>query len=85
MIIAVIFVGTVCVIASLTAMKKSRHFIKHLLLTALQGGAALMCVNAVGVMTGVTLPLNGLTIGSAVVFGTPGIIMNLLLKIILAT
>lgn len=80
----VAFAGAVCALISLWTMKKSKHFIKSFFLTALQGGAALMAVNASGIITGVTLSLNALTIGSGVIFGTPGVVMNLLIKIILA-
>ncbi|MBQ8227919.1 MAG: pro-sigmaK processing inhibitor BofA family protein [Clostridia bacterium] len=79
------FSGVVCAFISLLAMKKSKHFVKSLFLTAIQGLTALMAVNASGILTGVNLSLNALTIGSGVVFGTPGIVMNLLIKIILAT
>ena len=78
------FAGAVCALISLSAMKKSRHFVKSLFLTVVQGLAALMAVNASGILTGVSLSLNALTIGSGVVFGTPGVVMNLLIKIILA-
>lgn len=78
------FAGAVCAMISLSAMKKSKHFIKSFFLTAMQGITALLAVNASGIITGVTLSLNVLTIGCGVVFGTPGVIMNLLAQIILA-
>ena len=43
----------------------------------------MLAVNAAGTMTGVTLPLNAITLGSSAVFGTPGVIMNLIAQIIL--
>ena len=81
----IVFAGIICALISLYAMKKSRHFIKYLFLTVLQGWSALLAVNASGLLTGVTLPLNALTLGVSAIFGTPGVIMNLLIKIILAT
>lgn len=85
MIYLIVCAGVICGLISFSAMKKTKHFIKALFLTVVQGLAALFAVNASGMITGVTLPLNALTIGSSAVFGTPGVIMNLLLKIILAT
>lgn len=73
----------VCALTVLIYMKKSGRFIKSLLVSAVQGFAALLAVNAAGTMTGVTLPLNALTLGSSAVFGTPGVIMNLIAQIIL--
>ena len=73
----------VCALTVLIYMKKSGRFIKSLLVSAVQGFAALLAVNAAGTMTGVTLPLNAMTLGSSAVFGTPGVIMNLIAQIIL--
>lgn len=52
-------------------------------LTAIQGVAALFAVNVAGGLTGVTLSVNALTIGSGVLFGTPGIIMNLIAEVVM--
>ena len=73
----------VCALTVLIYMKKSGRFIKSLLVSAVQGFAALLAVNAAGTMTGVTLPLNAITLGSSTVFGTPGVIMNLIAQIVL--
>ena len=72
-----------CALTVLIYMKKSGRFIKSLLVSAVQGFAALLAVNAAGTMTGVTLPLNAITLGSSAVFGTPGVIMNLIAQIVL--
>lgn len=80
----IVFAGIICILISLVTMKKSGHFVKSFLFTAIQGIAALLAVNAGGTITGVALPLNALTLGSGIVFGTPGIIMNLIAEIILA-
>ena len=84
MIYIIAFFGVICGAVSLVSMKKSGHFIKSVFLTAVQGFTALLAVNASGLMTGVTLSLNWLTLGSSAVFGTAGVIANLLIKIILA-
>lgn len=84
MIYLIAFFGVICAVISLVSMKKSGHFIKYLFLTTVQGLAALLAVNASGLMTGVTLSLNALTLGTSAVFGTAGVVMNLLVKIILA-
>ena len=73
----------VCALTVLIYMKKSGRFIKSLFVSAVQGFAALLAVNAAGTMTGVTLPLNAITLGSSAVFGTPGVIMNLIAQIVL--
>ena len=73
----------VCALTVLIYMKKSGRFIKSLIVSAVQGFAALLAVNAAGMMTGVTRPLNAITLGSSAVFGTPGVIMNLIAQIIL--
>jgi hypothetical protein len=84
MIYIVLFSGVICGIISLVSMKKSGHFIKSVFLSVVQGLAALLAVNASGLMTGVTLSINALTVSTSAVFGTAGVIMNLLFKIILA-
>ncbi len=76
--------GIAGAVISLISMKKSKHFIKMLFLTVVQGVTALLAVNASGMITGVSLSVNALTVGSGVLFGTPGVIMNLLTQIILA-
>ena len=84
MIYLIAFFGVICGIISFVSMKKSGHFVKSVFLTVVQGLAALLAVNASGMMTGVTLSLNALTVGTSAVFGTAGVVMNLLVKIILA-
>ena len=81
--IVIIVALAFCALTVLIYMKKSGRFIKSLFVSAVQGFAALLAVNAAGTMTGVTLPLNVLTLGSSAVFGTPGVIMNLIAQIIL--
>ncbi len=85
MIHLVAFAGIICGVITLLSMKKNGHFFKSLFVTVVQGIAALLAVNASGLITGVTLSVNAFTLGTSAVFGTPGVIMNLLIKIILAT
>lgn len=81
--IVIIVALAFCALTVLIYMKKSGKFIKSLFLSSIQGFAALLAVNAAGTMTGVLLPLNALTLSSSAVFGTPGVIMNLIAQIIL--
>lgn len=67
------------------AMIRSRRGGRSLLLTALQGIAALFAVNLVGMVSGVTVALNWYTLATGVVLGTPGIIGILLLDFLFAT
>ncbi len=80
----VIGVAAVSALVVFVAMKKSGHFLKAFILTGIQGCCALLAVNALGVLMGVSLPINVLTVGTGVIFGTPGVIMSLLTQIILA-
>lgn len=59
------------------------HGLRSLLLSALQGIAALFAVNLVGLVSGVTVALNGWSLGTAALLGIPGVIGTLLMKLIL--
>ncbi|MCR4614792.1 MAG: pro-sigmaK processing inhibitor BofA family protein [Clostridiales bacterium] len=76
----------VLLIASFSAivisMIRSKHFFKALILTALQGVAAICAVNVLGLFTGVSLSLNQYTIGASLICGTPGVIGLLLIDTI---
>ena len=81
-----IFLQTIAAVAALTvfvSMKKSGHFLKSFFVSTAQGIASLFAVNALCGLTGVSLSVNALTLGSAAVFGTPGVIMNLIAQIIM--
>ncbi|MCR5485221.1 MAG: pro-sigmaK processing inhibitor BofA family protein [Clostridiales bacterium] len=67
----------------LTAMVRSRSFFKTLFLSVIQGTAAIFAVNAAGLLTGVTMPVNWYTLGFGAVFGAPGVISMLISEIIL--
>ena len=75
--------AAICALAVIIAMKKSGHFFKSLIISAVQGTAALLAVNASGVMTGVTVPVNALSISSGVIFGIPGTIFHIIAKVII--
>lgn len=79
----IIFFAAIAVITVLVSMKKSGHFLKSFFTSFAQGIAALFAVNAVCGLTGVSLSVNALTIGSAAIFGTPGVIMNLIAQVIM--
>ena len=59
------------------------HGLRSWLLSAMQGIAALFAVNLVGLVSGVTIALNGWSLGTAALLGMPGVIGTLLLKFIL--
>ena len=68
--------------AIIIAMIRSGHFFKALILTALQGVAAICAVNALGLFTGVSVSLNQYTIGTSLICGAPGVIGLLLVDTI---
>ncbi|MDR2647793.1 MAG: pro-sigmaK processing inhibitor BofA family protein [Oscillospiraceae bacterium] len=69
--------GTLVIL--LSALRQ-RRLIRYVLLTVLSGVAALFAVNALGAFTGISLPVNGLSLGVSAVGGTPGVISLLLLN-----
>lgn len=75
--------AAVFVFIVLLSMKKSGHFFKSLTLSAVMGTASLLAVNASGVLTGVSVNVNALSIASGIVFGTPGIIFHLIASLII--
>ncbi|MBE6784252.1 MAG: hypothetical protein E7536_09630 [Ruminococcaceae bacterium] len=77
-----------CVIASLAiacliiivAAYKTKRFFSCVFLSALQGIIAIFAVNAAGLVTDISLPLNGYTIISSIIGGTPAVIGLLILE-----
>ena len=65
-------------LAIFVSMLRSRRLIRNLLLSALSGVAALYAVNALGLLTGIRLAVNGLTLGVSAVAGPPGVVALLL-------
>lgn len=64
-------------------MLKKGSFLKSLFISAFQGLASLLAVNALGLLTGVTLAVNQYTILAAVCLGIPASISMLVLNIIM--
>jgi len=65
-------------LAIFVSMLRSRRLLRNLLLSALSGVAALYAVNALGLLTGIRLAVNGLTLGISAVAGPPGVVALLL-------
>ncbi|MCL2105656.1 MAG: pro-sigmaK processing inhibitor BofA family protein [Oscillospiraceae bacterium] len=66
-------------IGILLSMLRSRRLLRHLLLTAVSGIAALYAVNALGMLTGIGLSVNALSLSVSAIGGAPGVISLLLL------
>lgn len=73
---------TVLLIPIITMFRKGAFF-KSIFLSAFQGLAALLAVNALGLLTGVTLAVNWYTILACVCLGIPASISMLVLNIIM--
>lgn len=65
------------------SMYKTHHFVKSIILSVLQGGAALFAVNFIGSFIDVHIPLNWFSIAVSGAGGLPGVIMLLVSEIIL--
>ena len=65
-------------LAIFVSMLRSRRLIRNLLLSAVSGVAALYAVNALGLLLGLRLAVNGLTLGVSAVAGPPGVVALLL-------
>jgi hypothetical protein len=65
-------------LAILASMLRARKLLRYLLLSAMSGVAALYAVNAVGLLFGLRLAVNWLTLGVSAVAGPPGVIALLL-------
>ncbi len=70
-----------CLIVIVTAVKTKRFF-SSVLLSALQGVAAMFAVNALGLVTGLHLSLNGYTLAASVIGGTPAVIGMIITEIL---
>ena len=73
---------SVAALAVLVACVRSRHALRSLFGSAVKGLVALFAVNAAGLLTGVTVAVNPVTLLSSSVFGIPGTIALLLLNTI---
>ncbi len=76
-------IAAVCIILliPIITMFRKGAFFKSIFLSAFQGLAALLAVNAVGLLTGVTLAVNWHTILACVCLGIPASISMLLLDV----
>ncbi|MDR2752853.1 MAG: pro-sigmaK processing inhibitor BofA family protein [Oscillospiraceae bacterium] len=70
-------------LAVLAALLRSRRLIRYLLLGVLSGVAALYAVNALGMMTGIHLAVNWLTLGVSATAGPPGVVGLLVIDTLL--
>ena len=66
------------VVAILLSMLRSRRLLRYLALSALSGVAALYAVNAVGLLAGIRLAVNGMTLAVSALAGPPGVAAMLL-------
>lgn len=65
-------------LAIIVSMLRSRRLLRNLLLSIVSGVAALYAVNALGLLTGIRLAVNGLTLGISAAAGLPGVVALLL-------
>lgn len=70
-----------CLVIIVSAFKTKRFF-SCVILSALQGIAAMFAVNALGLVTGLHLSLNGYTIAASVIGGTPAVIGMIVTEIL---
>ena len=70
-----------CLIIVVSAFKTKRFF-SCFILSTLQGIAAIFAVNALGLVTGLHLSLNGYTIAASVIGGTPAVIGMIVAEIL---
>jgi len=79
----VIFSFALIILTMLIFAFKSKHPIRCFFMTALQGFGAICAVNLVGIVSGITLPLNLITLSTGGLAGIPGVILLLCLNIFL--
>lgn len=80
---ALIAAVAVMMLVPIIAMFKKGNFVKSLFISAFQGLASLLAVNALGLLTGVTLAVNWYTVLACVCLGLPASISMLVLDIIM--
>lgn len=79
----VIIMLAVFSLITVLVMFKSKNFFKALILSALQGIAALFAVNLLSAATGVSLAVNPVTVALSVIGGTAGVIGMLVSRLFL--
>ena len=75
-------VGAVLALWLLVTLVRTRRPVRRTVSSFLQGASALAAVNVSGILTGVSLGLNWLSLGVCAALGVPGVIGLLLLKVI---
>lgn len=75
-------VSAVSAVIILFSMIKSHHFIKAILLSCIQGMAALFAVNFIGDFISVHIPMNVFSLSAGAIGGLPGVIYLLVCEII---
>lgn len=78
----IVSVAAACFLLILGATARSKKPLRTALHTSLQGIAALTAVNLTGLITGVTLSLNAITVLFTLIAGLPGVVMLTFLKLI---
>ena len=73
-----VFAFTVVTVA--LTLIKSRHFIRYLTLSAISGIGALLAVNLLTSITGVSIALNYITLAVSSIFGISGVIALVLIS-----
>lgn len=78
-------IAAVCLVMliPIITMIKKGGFLKSLFISAFQGLASLLAVNALGLLTGITLAINWYTVAASVCLGIPACISMLILDIFL--
>lgn len=61
--------------------KKSGAFLSTLLISALSGVVTMAVINVTSQLTGVTLPVNAYTVGGSALFGVPGVLGLLVIRL----
>ena len=74
--------GAVCAIAVLFYCMRTDKPIRTALLGMLSGAAALIAVHIFGSKIGLALPLNGVTVFTALTLGVPGVAAMCLIKLL---
>ena len=69
--------------AILVSMLRSRRLIRYLLLSAVSGVASLYAVNAIGLLAGIRLAVNGMTLAVSALAGPPGVAAMLIVDAII--
>lgn len=75
--------GAVCLLVVVRCAARQQHPLRALLGGAVCGTASLSVLSVLAPLTGVSLPFNAFTAGTAAVLGLPGVILLVLLDLLL--